>query len=42
MVKLRKIKHRMLTAEGLSMAEERHAFMEAFFERFLKEHAGIQ
>jgi uncharacterized protein len=42
MVKLRKIKHRMLTAEGLRMAEERHAFMEAFFERFLKEHAGIQ
>jgi len=41
-VKLRKIKDRMLTTEGLRMAEERHAFMEAFFERFLKEHEGIQ
>jgi uncharacterized protein len=42
MVKLRKIKQRMLTAEGLRRAEERHAFMEAFFKRFLKEHEGIQ
>ena len=41
-VKLRKIKDRMLTAEGRRMAEKRHAFMEAFFERFLKEHKGIQ
>jgi uncharacterized protein len=41
-VKLRKIKNRMLTAEGRRMAEERHAFMEVFFERFLKEHEGMQ
>ena len=42
MVKLRRIKDRMLTAEGLRMAEKRHAFMEAFFKRFLKELEGIQ
>ena len=41
-LKLSKIKDRMLTTEGRRMAEERHAFMEAFFERFLKEHEGIQ
>ena len=40
-VKLSKIKDRMLTAEGRRMAVERHAFMEAFFERFLKEHEGL-
>lgn len=39
-VKLSHIKDRMLTAEGRRMAAERHAFMELFFERFLKEHAG--
>jgi hypothetical protein len=31
----------MLTSEGKRMAQERHAFMEAFFERFLKEHEGF-
>lgn len=40
-VKLRTIKDRMLTAEGKRLAEGRHAFMEAFFERFLKEIEGI-
>lgn len=40
-VKLSKIKDRMLTGEGKRMAQERHAFMEAFFERFLKEHEGF-
>jgi uncharacterized protein len=40
-VKLSKIKDRMLTTEGRRMAVERHAFMEAFFERFLKEHEGL-
>ncbi|HOM28925.1 MAG TPA: HD domain-containing protein [Deltaproteobacteria bacterium] len=40
MVKLRKIKDRMLTSEGRRMAQDRHAFMEAFFERFLKEYEG--
>lgn len=40
-VKLSKIKDKMLTAEGRRMAVERHAFMEAFFERFLREHEGL-
>jgi uncharacterized protein len=40
-VKLSRIKDRMLTGEGKRMAQERHAFMEAFFERFLKEHEGF-
>jgi HD superfamily phosphodiesterase len=30
----------MLTAEGRHMAEERHAFMEKFFERFQQEYEG--
>lgn len=37
-LKLSKIKDRMLTPEGRRLAEERHAFMEAFFERFLEEY----
>lgn len=41
MVKLSKIKDKMLTAEGRNMACERHAFMEAFFQRFLKEIQGL-
>jgi uncharacterized protein len=40
MVKLSHIKDRMLTDEGQRMALERHTFMEKFFKRFLKEHAG--
>lgn len=40
MVKLSKIKDRMLTPEGRYMAQERHAFMEEFFSRFLKEFEG--
>lgn len=39
-VKLSKIKDRMLTGEGHRMAQERHAFMALFFDRFLKEYAG--
>jgi uncharacterized protein len=39
-LKLRRIKDRMLTTEGRRMAEERHAFMESFFERFLQEVEG--
>jgi uncharacterized protein len=39
-LKLSKIKDRMLTAEGRRMAEERHAFMEKFFERFQQEYDG--
>ena len=40
-VKLSRIKDKMLTSEGKRMAQERHAFMEEFFERFLKEHEGL-
>jgi uncharacterized protein len=40
-VKLSRIKDRILTTEGKYMARERHAFMEAFFERFLKECEGL-
>ena len=39
-VKLRKIKDRMLTAEGRKWARERHAFMDDFFNRFLAEYEG--
>jgi uncharacterized protein len=41
-LKLSKIKGRMLTREGRRMAEERHAFMETFFERFTEEYDGIK
>ena len=40
MVKLRNIKDRILTGEGRKIAEERHRFMEAFFNRFLEEYEG--
>jgi uncharacterized protein len=39
-VKLCKIKDRMQTKEGLKLAEERHAFMEEFFKRFIEENEG--
>lgn len=39
-VKLSKIKQRMLTTEGRRIAQERHAFMAHFFERFLEEYDG--
>ncbi len=39
-VKLSKIKDRIITAEGRRIAEERHKFMELFFERFLMEYDG--
>lgn len=39
-VKLSKIKDTMLTLEGRRMARDRHAFMEAFFSRFLEEYEG--
>ncbi|MCP4748958.1 MAG: HD domain-containing protein [Desulfobacteraceae bacterium] len=39
-VKLSKIKNRILTKEGQRLANERHAFMEAFFKRFLLEIKG--
>lgn len=40
-VKLSKIKDKMLTQEGRHMAQERHAFMESFFDRLTKEHEGL-
>jgi uncharacterized protein len=40
-VKLSKIKDRVLTTEGKCLALERHNFMIAFFERFIKEYEGI-
>ncbi len=39
-VKLCKIRDRMVTATGRQLAEARHRFMEAYFERFLQEYDG--
>jgi len=39
-VKLVRIKERILTATGRKIAEERHGFMVAFFERFMAEYEG--
>jgi uncharacterized protein len=39
-VKLCKIRERILTEEGRKLADERHAFMEGFFNRFLEEYEG--
>lgn len=39
-VKLRMIREIMLTAEGRRMANDRHRFMEGFFDRFLLEYEG--
>jgi len=39
-VKLCKILDRILTKEGRKLADERHSFMEEFFNRFLKEYGG--
>jgi uncharacterized protein len=41
LVKLSKIKDRMLTNEGRTLAEERHTFMVEFFERLNKEVDGV-
>jgi len=41
-LKLSTIKDHMLTSEGKRMANQRHEFMQAFFERFLEEHEGIK
>jgi uncharacterized protein len=40
--KMSKIKDRMLTPEGKRLAEERHGFMEVFFERLERETKGAQ
>jgi uncharacterized protein len=39
-VKLSKIKNCMMTEQGRCIAQGRHEFMAAFFERFLNEYAG--
>ncbi len=39
-VKLSKIKDRIITTQGRRMAEKRHAFMKAFFDRFEQEFGG--
>ena len=39
-IKLCRIKDRMLTATGKQLAEQRHQFMEEFFQRFLQEYDG--
>jgi uncharacterized protein len=39
-VKLSKIRQRILTAEGLKLAEDRHVVMVKFFKRFLDEYEG--
>ena len=39
-VKLRKVKDRMLTEEGKRIAEERHRFMDEYFDRLNKEIEG--
>ncbi len=41
-VKLSKIKNRIITAEGRRLADDRHAFMVGFFERFLEEYEGLR
>ena len=40
--KMSKIKDRMLTPEGRRLAEERHEFMEVFFERLERETKGAE
>jgi uncharacterized protein len=40
-LKLSRIRERMLTGEGRRLAEERHRFMTAFFDRFLEEYEGL-
>lgn len=41
-VKLKKVKDRMQTREGKRIAGRRHAFMTAFFARFLAEYEGLK
>lgn len=40
--KMSKVKDRMLTPEGKRLAEERHGFMERFFERLERETKGAE
>jgi len=40
-VKMSKVRHQMLTPVGLQLAEQRHAFMETFFDQLTRETNGI-
>jgi uncharacterized protein len=40
-VKMSKVRHQMLTPIGLQMAEQRHAFLEIFFNQLTRETSGI-
>ena len=40
LVKLSRIRDRVLTDTGRRLADERHRFMAAFFDRFLEEYEG--
>ena len=40
-VKMSRVRHQMLTPVGLQLAEQRHVFMETFFEHLTRETNGI-
>ncbi len=40
-VKMSRVRHQMLTSVGLQLAEQRHAFMETFFDQLTRETHGI-
>ena len=40
-VKMSQVRHQMLTLVGLQMAEQRHVFLEIFFNQLTKETSGI-
>lgn len=40
-VKMSKVRHQMLTPVGVQLAEQRHAFMETFFDQLTRETNGI-
>lgn len=40
-VKMSKVRHQMLTPIGLQMADQRHAFLEIFFNQLTRETGGI-
>jgi uncharacterized protein len=40
-VKMSKVRHQMLTPVGMQMAEQRHAFLEIFFNQLTRETSGI-
>jgi uncharacterized protein len=40
-VKMSRVRHQMLTPVGLQLAEQRHAFLETFFDQLTRETSGI-